>query len=662
MVIQLLGMATLIAMAFLVAYIARRVLGVPIGWPRSILVGLIMIASLGTTLPWIAFQSGLVEPIEDNRIPVGLLLIFILVLAWGFFLAIAVLVVAELIIPTGTIPTPWRVLRSTRERFRRFRRYVQVVAIAVRHGLGGFLRPRAKDRVTGLAAETRTASVARSLRRALNDAGVTFIKIGQMLSARPDLVPDVFVRELSQLQSSTSAVPWQSIKPVIEAGIGCPVEEVFSEIDPDPLAAASVAQVHTAVLLSGESVVVKVQRPGARAQVTADLDIVGRLADRLERSTAWARELGVRRLAEGFAASLREELDYRVEADNMIAVAAATRADSEIIIPRVYPEFSGETILVQERLVGTPIGSSTETLAALPAETRTEAAQRLLGAVLDQIMLSGVFHADLHPGNVVIEPDGRLGLLDFGSVGRLDDHSRDALGLLLLAVDRNNSIAATDALVEILERPEEPLNEKAMEREVGQLIVRYRSGTSTTGGMFGHIFGLVRRYGFAIPGQVAAAFRALAALEGTCRLIDPKLDLVQVARTHGGEIFAAAANPNALREQLDSELLHLLPLIRRLPRRVNKISEDLERGRLSINLRLLSDQSDRAFILGVAHQVIVAVLASAATLAAIIMITATGGPTLTGTSIQVFPLIGACLLFVGFVLALRSLVLIFRRE
>lgn len=661
MVIEFFGIAFLVALAFLVAYIARRVLGVPIGWPRSILVGLIMIVSLGTSLPWIAFNSGLVEVTED-RVPVGLLLIFILVLAWGFFLAIAFLVVAELIIPTGTIPTPWRVLRSIRERFRRFRRYVQVIAIAVRHGLGGFLRPRPRDRVTGLAAETRTASVARSLRRALNDAGVTFIKIGQMLSARPDLVPDVFVRELSQLQSSTSPLPWQSIKSVIESGIGCPIEEVFAEIDHEPLAAASVAQVHTAVLLSGESVVVKVQRPGARAQVTADLDIVGRLADRLERSTGWARDLGVRRLAEGFAASLREELDYRVEADNMIAVAAATRADSEIIIPRVYPEYSGETILVQERLLGTPIGSSVETLAALPSATRAAAAERLLGAVLDQIMLSGVFHADLHPGNVVIESDGRLGLLDFGSVGRLDDHSRDALGLLLLAVDRNNSIAATDALVEILERPEAPLNEKAMEREVGQLIVRYRSGTTTTGGMFGHIFGLVRRYGFAIPGQVAAAFRALAALEGTCRLIDPKLDLVQVARNHGGEIFAAAANPNALREQLDSELLQLLPLIRRLPRRVNKISEDLERGRLSINLRLLSDQSDRAFILGVAHQVIVAVLASAATLAAIIMITATGGPTLTGTTIQVFPLIGACLLFVGFVLALRSLVLIFRRE
>ncbi|HLT62248.1 MAG TPA: AarF/UbiB family protein, partial [Microlunatus sp.] len=352
MLVQILGIASLIVMAALVAYIARRVLGVPIGWPRSILVGLIMIASLGTTLPWIAFQSGLIQPTDDTRIPIGLLLIFVLILAWGFFLAIAVLVVAELIIPTGTIPTPWRVLRSTRERFRRFRRYVQVVAIAVRHGLGGFLRPRARDRETGLAAETRTASVARSLRRALNDAGVTFIKIGQMLSARPDLVPDVFVRELSQLQSSTTPLPWQSIKPVIESGLGRPIAEVFREFDPEPLAAASVAQVHTAVLRSGESVVVKVQRPGARAQVTADLDIVRRLADRLERSTVWARELGVRRLAEGFAASLQEELDYRVEADNMIAVAAATRPESQIVIPRVHPEYSGETILVQERLDG----------------------------------------------------------------------------------------------------------------------------------------------------------------------------------------------------------------------------------------------------------------------------------------------------------------------
>ena len=657
---DLLGLIFSVVAAAAVAYVGRRVLGVPVGWPRSILVGLLVLSGLNVVLPWIGDRIGLrADPVDEATIIAGGL-IFLLVLGWLFFLGIALLVALELVIPTGSLPTPWQLWRDLRRRHRRTRRYLQVLAIAASHGLGGFVGRSSRQARASTPTTSRTG-LARSLRAALNDGGVTFIKIGQMLATRPDLVGPTFAAELAQLQTSSAPVPWASLRPAVAAAAGAPVEEVFAEIEETPLATASVAQVHAARLATGEAVVIKVQKPAARAQVEADLDIVGRLADRLDRSTAWGRALGVRALADGFAASLVEELDYRLEADNVAAVAAALPADSGIQIPAVLTELSSDTVLVQERLAGVPVSRAQAELAVMTAEDRAQLAEGLLGTVLHQIMVDGVFHADLHPGNVIVIDRTTLGLLDFGSVGRLDDVTREAIARLLLAIDRGSSSTAADALLDILEPPTQPLNDRRWEREVGQLLVRYGSGTRDTSGMFAALFGLVHRYGFGVPPQVAAAFRTLAALEGTLSTIDPDLDLVGSLRGQGGRLLAVQTSPTALRTQIESELISLLPLLRRIPRRLDKITAELEQGSLSVNVRLLGDPRDRDFVLGTVHQVVIAVLASAATLAAIVLIVAPGSPEL-GAGIALYPTLGFCLLFVGCVLALRSLVLVFRRS
>ena len=192
--------------------------------------------------------------------------------------------------------------------------------------------------------------MARSLRLALTEGGVTFVKLGQMLSTRADLLPAPFVAELSSLQDDVPPEPWEAVAPVIEAELGRPVDEVFTEVDRTPLAAASVGQVHAARLADGTEVVVKVQRPHARRQATGDLDIVLRLAAWLDRSTSWGRRLGVRDLARGFAASLEEELDYRTEVANMRAVAATLDPDGPVRVPQAWPELSGRRVMVIERL------------------------------------------------------------------------------------------------------------------------------------------------------------------------------------------------------------------------------------------------------------------------------------------------------------------------
>ena len=245
-------------------------------------------------------------------------MVSVLFVAWVVAVEVGVLVILEALLPTGSVPGPVELVRTAPARVRRARRYAQIVRIAARHGLGRYLTPRPPDHEPGVA-------TARALREALTAGGVTFVKLGQMLSTRSDLLGPSYVAELSRLQSDVAPEPWETVRRTLVEELGRDPDEVFDEVDPVPLAAASVGQVHRARLASGEDVVVKVQRTDARAQVTADLDIVERLAAWLQRTTPWARALGVRDLAAGFAQSLDEELDYRVEAANVPPCGPACR-------------------------------------------------------------------------------------------------------------------------------------------------------------------------------------------------------------------------------------------------------------------------------------------------------------------------------------------------
>ncbi|MFI6538164.1 ABC1 kinase family protein [Nonomuraea sp. NPDC050547] len=649
---DLLTPLTLAVTAWLAAVVARRALGIPVGWPRTIVVGLFVTSAIGSAVTSFSEFAGIVA---DGRIMVSMpaaYLVLSLVIAWVFVLGLTALVVLEVVVPTGTLPSPLDLLKGWRARRRRARRYTQIMKIAVRHGLGGYLRGR--RRTDPYHGDTK---LARSLKAALNEGGVTFVKLGQMLSTRRDLIPGQFADQLATLQTRAEPEPWPEIEAAIRAALGRPVAEVFASVDPEPMAAASVAQVHAARLLDGREVVLKVQRPRARAQVASDMEIILRLSRRLERGTPWGRSLRVFTLAKGFAASLEEELDYTVELDNLRSVSATL--DGGIAVPEVVEEHSSGTLLVMTRLRGTPVGAAAPILAALGPERRGQIAHRLLSEVLRQQVRTGVFHADLHPGNVLVDEDGGLGLLDFGSVGRLDDSTRRALGMLLLAVDRDDAIAATDALIELLDRPR-GLAERDLERQIGQLMVRYRSGTGRGGssGMFGSLLRVVHDHGFAVPPQIAAAFRALAALDGTLALISPDVDMVGAAREQGRALMREAVEPGRVRADLEERLAGYLPILQRLPRRVSHVVEDLEQGRLSFNVRPLADDGDRRFLTGLVQQIVIAVLAGSATLGAIMLITADIGPMIT-PNIRLLTVVGGAFLLIGFILALRSLALVF---
>ena len=248
-------------------------------------------------------------------------------------------------------------VRGTRRLAGRARRYAQIGRILARHGLIPYLRG---GRRSELATAEGRARLARSLRLALEDGGITFVKLGQVLSTRRDLLPPEFISELSRLQDDASKVPWPDISQVLESSLGGPVTGKFAGFDQEPVAAASIAQVHTATLTSGDRVVVKVRRPDVTGAVGADLDIVQRLAVRLQRRTRWGRSVGAVDLAHGFAVALREELDLRIEAQNMTAVAAAP-GHRGLRVPAAYQPYCGERVLVMQYLDGRPL------LAAAPA-------------------------------------------------------------------------------------------------------------------------------------------------------------------------------------------------------------------------------------------------------------------------------------------------------
>ena len=328
------------------ALLARRLLGLRFGLVRLLLAGLVGFAVAGPIAQPLAGSlqgQGAVTP----------LWFLILVGAAALVVAMVFLVVAEAVVPSGSLPGPLELRRALRGRVARTRRYSQISRIAVRHGLGPYLwgrRGRAELDTPG-----GRERLARSVRQALEEAGVTFVKLGQVLSTRADLLPVEFVEELGRLTDRVAPAAWDQVEQVLVAELGRPVDEVFTAFDRRPLAAASVAQVHGARLRSGAEVAVKVQRPGIRAMVDRDLDIVDRLARSLEGRTRWARSIGVRDLAAGFADAVREELDFRIEAANMAAVALSS--NGTVRIPAPHQPLSCERVLVMQRLDGTPLGA-----------------------------------------------------------------------------------------------------------------------------------------------------------------------------------------------------------------------------------------------------------------------------------------------------------------
>jgi ubiquinone biosynthesis protein len=647
-------LAASVVLVAIVAWASRRLLGLPVGMVRALIAGLLgFVAALVVGRLLRAAQPG--HPAAFITVAIGVPLV----------VAMIFIVAAEVLVPSGALPGPMEMIQGTRRALARSRRYSQISRIAVRHGLGPYLRGRPLRGGDGRG----RAALAASLRSALEEAGVTFVKLGQLMSTRSDLLPEEFISELSRLQDRAEPAPWEQVAEVIAQSLGAPPEQVFVEFQPKPAAAASIAQVHKARLRCDDGtdaeVAVKVQRPGIRDPVEQDLDILLRLAAKLEDRARWARAVGTVSVARGFAAAMREELDFRVEARNMAAVAA-TWADQQraigdgvqVVIPGVHERLCTQRVLTIDWLDGVSLRAADQLLDDHGLD-RAQLASALLRSMIYQISEGGVFHADPHPGNIMVLSDGRIALLDFGSVGRLDTQQRSALRDLLVSLGRGDPAAFRDALLDIVSRPDD-VDELRLERSLGQFMARHLAGgTAATAEMFTDLFRVAAGFELAIPPEIATVLRALGTLEGTLTLLTPGVDIAAEARAYAASRVTAQASLRAAPKTAADELMSLLPVLHRLPRRFDRVSSALERGRLSVNVRLFADERDRRVVTRLTHQFLLTLLGMASGIAGALLLGVTSGPAIT-PNVSLSQLIGYNLLLLAAIAALRVLYTIFR--
>jgi ubiquinone biosynthesis protein len=649
--VVVLRLVNLVAFMVIFVPISQRLLGVRFGVGRLAVGALITLSVSG---PLAIAMIGQPPWTGSNGAAIAYMA---LIVVCSMLAGLVFLVLAEAMVPTGSLPRARDLRRDLSGRIARTRRYLQILRIAIKHGLGPYLRGRRRP---GRENASGQADLARSLRIALDEAGVTFVKLGQVLSTRSDIISVSVAEELSRLQDQVTAAPWAQIEQVLTDELGASPTQLYAAFDTEPLAAASVAQVYTARLTDGSDVVVKVQRPGIATLVDRDLDIVRRLARVLDRNTDWGRSMGVRALADGFADAMREELDFTIEAGNMATVAAgsAVAGSNDLVVPRLYPERSTRRVLTMQRLDGVGLGNAHQAITERGLDGN-RLGRSLFECLLGQVAIDGVFHADPHPGNFLLLTDGRIGMLDLGSVGRLDPATREALQRFLLAIDHGDPVSATDALLEIVDRPD-VIDERGLERAVGQFMTKHlAAGVALGPAMFNDLFKIITSHELGVPPEVAAVFRALATIEGTISRISPGFDLVAASRQFAAAHVTDRLTPDSLRRTATEELTHLLPMLRRLPRRIDRIAAAAESGRLGVNVRLLADERDRRHFTGLLHQALLAILGATAGIMAVLLLGTPGGPSLTPT-MSLFQLFGYNLLVICVVLVLRVLVLIFR--
>jgi ubiquinone biosynthesis protein len=416
-------------------------------------------------------------------------------------------------------------------------------------------------------------------RQALEELGTTFVKLGQLLASRPDLLPDVYVEELGKLVDEVPPLPFAEIEPVIEQSLGT---DVFVRIDPTPLAAASIAQIHPALLKDGREVVVKVRRPGVLEQVELDLELLRRTVTLLEGHSETARLLQVGALADELEAHLLSELNFYEEAHNAELIASLVADFDGLYVPAVIRPYVREDVLVLERVDGVKVDEDV----SLDKERARDLARQLFSAYVRQIAGEGVYHADPHRGNILLIADGRLALLDFGLLGRLDDDTRRTIALLLLAIAQNRADDVAALILEV-SLTDFSTDEPGFVHELRRKLPRYH-GRPLVGIRAGEALADLQRiavlHNIRLPTSFALVGKTLAQADSIARALDPELDPVRLLDEEGTELMLGEAERRLEPDQLFAYVATQLAPAARLPRRVSQVVERLETGTLKVGI------------------------------------------------------------------------------
>lgn len=437
------------------------------------------------------------------------------------------------------------------------------------------------------------------LRCTLQDLGPTFVKLGQVLATRVDLLPPAWIDELGKLQNAVPALPWDTVLPQLREDLGAEPEAVFARVEHEPLAAASLAQAHRAWLADGSAVVLKIRRPGIRDTVEADLRLLKHLAMIVEKNLPELRRYHPQRIVQQFSASLRRELDFAAECRNAERIAHNFAGRDDIVIPRVYWQWTCERLNVQECLEGVP-GRDLAAVDAMGLD-RVQLARTGAGLVLKMVLEDGFFHADPHPGNIFYMPDGAIGVIDFGMVGRVTEQRRFQIVRLLHGLVVHDSAAVAEVLADWTEENND-IDEVRLQESADVFVDQYRGvplKDLRMGAMLGDVTAMLREHGLSLPADLALMIKAFLTLEGMGRQLDPDFDMASEARPYLERAMLERFAPDVLVRRGRRTLSGLVDLLRDMPRDVHRLLQSARRGKLQMHievdtLRAFGEQVDRA--------------------------------------------------------------------
>jgi ubiquinone biosynthesis protein len=540
-------------------------------------------------------------------------------------------------------------LRTSEQVFRDANRFRQILGVLTRHGFGALVqqlnlddRWLLKKVLEARSAEIERLPFERRIVLALHDLGATFVKLGQILSTRPDLLPPALIAELKTLQDQVPPIPVADVRTIVQAELGGEIEAHFDHFDPQPLASASIAQVHRARIKGNDAdVVVKVQRPNLKAQIEADLEIMGFLARVLEANFPEARLYSPAGIVEEFDKAIRKEIDFTHEVEHIARFQRNFSGNERVHFPTPYEDLCTPRVLTLELIAGVKISEITS--AAFDVE---RVVQTGLDSILQMIFADGFFHGDLHPGNLLVRRDNVLGVIDFGLCGRLTARQRDALIDMIAGLAGYDFAAVARVFWRIgVHGPESTQDYEVFEADVVEFLERQFAGKTIkeieVSSFFRDLVALALKHRVRMPADYTMTFKAIITMEGVAKQLVPDLDLLSAVRPYVTRLVAQRYSPGRLAQNAYDTLRELSETAGGLPSTARAILEDLHAGRTRVNVEIPRLDEWQRHYASVQRRNMIGVLAATSGVCGTLALDH-GPPVLLGV-----PLLSACLYLIA---------------
>ena len=469
------------------------------------------------------------------------------------------------------------------------KRYKEICLLLWKYGRSDLVRQMgADDTLDGEQAKAAPDDVPpEQLADDLEAMGPTYVKLGQVLASRPDLLPEPYLKALARLQDKVKPFSYEEVEQIVTAELGVKISKAFSSFDPKPIAAASLGQVHSAALRDGRPVVVKVQRPGIAKQIAEDFEVLAQIAEFFDEHTDLGRRYRFLATLEELRITLQQELNYEREAQNQITVAKNLAQFELIQVPQPVPDYSTRRVLTMDYVQGRKI-TSLGPLASLELEGAA-LAEELFRAYLKQVLVDGIFHADPHPGNVFVTSDGRIALLDLGMVGHTAPAMQEHLLKILLAISEGKGDAAAEVAIQA-SRTTNEFNAEEFRHRIGQLIALRQDQNLqqlNVGRTLLQVSRLAADNGLYVPSELTLLGKTLLQLDEVGRILDPEFDSSASVRRNVTQIMSQRMNKDMTQGSILSSLLEMKDFVTGLPSRVNKILDAIAKSELEVKVRAL---------------------------------------------------------------------------